>query len=329
MNGKTFGQTVAKRFSFDKILSPSKLRAYFAEFIGMFFFLLTTIGTVCSATHFNELNQNQQGATQPFGQAGVLTIALGFGVTIMVLVYVTGCISGGHLNPAVTVGLMLYGRCNFWQGLIYQICQYTGALCGCAMVRGIWPELAWKECQLGLNVYKTATGMTAGKAFGAELWGTALLTFVVYGVAVHKRAAQNKGSAPLAIGFTVFLAHILLIGVTGCGINPARSLASAVVYGDCSQLWVYIVGAYVGGIVGASLHFLPFQWMNDPDVIKEDIAVEQDKTGLSNMTSVRDQQNHIPQSGQNVRHRSASAMNSTTTKQNEYLDAHSDSNVLC
>eukprot|EP00121_Abeoforma_whisleri_P005020 Awhi_evm2s4538 len=269
------------------LFSKDSWRGYAAEFVGMIFFLFVTIGVVQSQSTINYAkNQalNAVIAEADYGlvdMASVLTIAFAFGITIMVMAYSLGHISGGHFNPAVTMAFMLSGLLNPVQGLIYIFFQTCGAIIGCALVYACWPRITSEATKSGLNGWDdTNDYMSTAGAFFAEFLGTALLCFVVFGVAVDERASKYvKHMAPLAIGFTVFLSHIVLIPITGCGINPARSTASAVVAtaagnGDADQLWLYWIAPLIGGPVGAGLHYFFFNFHNDADH-DPDIAANQ------------------------------------------------------
>lgn len=188
---------------------------------------------------------------------------------IMILAYTVGQYSGGHFNPAVTVGLMLFGHISVVSAIIYIICQCGGAILGVGFVKAFFPRKTANQVAYGLNAPSCPADdlcVTDGMAIGLEAFATMLLVYVVYGAAVDKN--NDKGMSRMAaipIGFTVFLAHVILIPVTGCGINPARSLGSAVIANNYSKLWIYFAGPFLGGIVGAMLHHLPFQFGNQPE----------------------------------------------------------------
>eukprot|EP00798_Chlamydomonas_sp_ICE-L_P006673 gene6673-3338_t len=138
--------------------------------------------------------------------------------------------SGGHLNPAVTMAMTVFNEINPVKGLIYILSQVLGALCGVSMVKALWPSRNYSVVNLGANGLDPDLLIVQG--FFLEFFGTALLVFVVFNVAVDKHGSKfTHRFTPMVIGFTVFLIHLVLIPMTGCGINPARSFASAVVSG--------------------------------------------------------------------------------------------------
>ncbi|KNC82321.1 hypothetical protein SARC_05385 [Sphaeroforma arctica JP610] len=279
------GHGMSSELSFKKWGGHAAIRSYSAEFIGMFFFLFVTIGVVCSfygalAASVEDLlpqvfsgterqvdpaYQPQVGGKYAFNTAMVLTIAFAFGMSIMVLVFSIAHISGGHLNPAVTMAMICFGKINVIRGIGYIIVQTLGATCGVAMVDALWPNQVTDAVAFGANGYDHNVTSTA-QAFFIEFFGTALLVFTIFGTAVDPRGSEfAHHNAPIAIGFAVFLAHIMMIPVTGCGINPARSFASAVVSGSWDDQWLYWVAPLCGGPFGGALNYFAFQWKNNPE----------------------------------------------------------------
>eukprot|EP00121_Abeoforma_whisleri_P005435 Awhi_evm1s4928 len=267
------------------LFTKAALRSYTAEFIGMIFFLFVSVGVVQSQANVNH-NRNTLLYTQAdaanaavLDMSSVLTIAFAFGMTIMVMAYSLGHISGGHFNPAVTMSFICAGLINPIQGLLYMICQVAGATIGVALVYACWPRNTAMMTKSGLNAYAPEVS-TAG-AFFAEFVGTALLCFVVFGTAVDRRASTYvKHMAPLAIGFAVFLAHILLVPLTGCGINPARSTASVIVAvasgdGSADQLWLYWIAPMVGGPIAALIHSFVFDFNEKTNPVDAEMGLEQ------------------------------------------------------
>eukprot|EP00122_Pirum_gemmata_P011216 Pgem_evm2s10382 len=237
-------------------LTLKALRAGIAEFCGMFLFLFITIGVVCS-TRVN-ITPSAAGGAAADEAANTLTIALAFGISIMVLAYTTA-FDSNQFNPAVTVALMVFGKLNVFCGLINIVMQVIGSIVGVAMVKAIWPNTTHNF--YGLNAI--SGDMTLAGAFFAEFFGTAILCYVVAGVAVDKRNSQHSPiNAAIAIGFAVFLAHLLLIPITGCGINPARTIGSAAIAGVGKDLWVYILAPLVGGVFGFGVHHFGYQFKN-------------------------------------------------------------------
>eukprot|EP00798_Chlamydomonas_sp_ICE-L_P006672 gene6672-3337_t len=190
----------------------------------------------------------------------------------MVLIYSIAHLSGGHLNPAVTMAMIVFNEINPVKGLLYILSQVLGALCGVSMVKALWPSRNYNVVNLGANGLDPDLLIVQG--FFLEFFGTALLVFVVFNVAVDKHGSKfTHRFTPMVIGFTVFLAHLVLIPMTGCGINPARSFATAAVSGLWKDHWLYWVAPMTGGPVGASMQFFMFQYKRSPVSSKQDAGL--------------------------------------------------------
>jgi MIP family channel proteins len=150
--------------------------------------------------------------------------ALAFGMAIMVLVYAISHISGGHLNPAVTLSLFLSGHCGWVQAIGNMVAQFAGAILAAGLLYGTTSNPG--SSSLGAN--SLSDGISNGNAVLGEIMMTCLLCFTVHMTAVDNKNRHNVGNfAPLAIGFAVFLGHAVLIPLDACSINPARSFGPA------------------------------------------------------------------------------------------------------
>src|SRR6516165_10078896 len=181
---------------------------------------------------------------------GQLGIALAFGFAIVALAYGLGPISGGHVNPAVSLAVFIAGRMSGRELVIYWVAQFAGALAGAAILAAI----AGSTEHLGQNGW--GPGYNAGYALPAaavfEVVMTAIFVVVILGATEPTAPA---GAAGLAIGLTLAAIHIVGIQVTGVSVNPARSFGPAVLAGGqaLSQLWLFFVAPAAGAIIGASL----------------------------------------------------------------------------
>jgi aquaporin Z len=189
------------------------------------------------------------------GNIGYLGISFAFGVAVLVMVYTIGPISGCHINPAITISMLVIGKINAKDAAFYVIFQIIGAIIGAGLLFLI---------ASGLDGYSLTVNGLGQNGFGihspgkysmvsgiiAEVVFTALFLFIILG-STHKNAPA--GFAGIAIGLALFLIHIVVIPVTGTSVNPARSIGPALfVGGDAlAQLWVFIVAPIVGGIIGA------------------------------------------------------------------------------
>jgi len=191
-------------------------------------------------------------------EAGVLTTALAFGLTLLVLAYSLGPISGAHVNPAVTMGFVVSGRMSVSEALGYWAAQFVGGMVG-ALV--LWRILSgargYSRSGNGLGAdgfgSHSPVGIGAGGAFAVEVVLTFLFVFVV--LAATSRLG-SPGFAGLAIGLALTVVHLYGIPLTGTSVNPARSLGPAVIVGGdaLKQVWLFIVAPLAGGALAAVVY---------------------------------------------------------------------------
>ncbi|HWL58153.1 MAG TPA: aquaporin Z [Paracoccus sp. (in: a-proteobacteria)] len=184
---------------------------------------------------------------------GFLGVALAFGLTVVTMAYAVGGISGAHFNPAVTVGLAVAGRFPSGRVLPYIVAQLTGAILAAAVLYVIATGKPGAEIgSFASNGYGTASpqGYSMLSALVIEIVLTAFFLIVILG-ATHGRAPV--GFAPLAIGLTLTLIHLISIPVTNTSVNPARSTSQALFAGGTalSQLWLFWVAPLIGAAIGA------------------------------------------------------------------------------
>lgn len=238
----------APLFEPGELKSWSFYRAGIAEFMATFLFLYITILTVMGVSKSNT----------KCSTVGIQGIAWAFGGMIFALVYCTAGISGGHINPAVTFGLLLARKLSLTRALFYIIMQCLGAICGAGVVKGFEGSNNYEMLKGGANV--VAHGYTKGDGLGAEIVGTFVLVYTVFSATDAKRNARDSHVpilAPLPIGFAVFLVHLATIPITGTGINPARSLGAAIIYNRdqaWDDHWIFWVGPFIGAALAAVYH---------------------------------------------------------------------------
>lgn len=184
--------------------------------------------------------------------ASVVGTAIAFGLSVVAMAYAIGGISGCHINPAITLGVLLSGRMDVKDACGYWVGQVIGAIIAAAVLAGIVstaPELA-QGTHTGANA--CAGGVTNGLI--VEIVLTMLFVLVVLGATSKTNGATNN-FAGLAIGLSLILIHLVGINFTGTSVNPARSIGPALFEGGqaMSQLWVFIVGPLVGGALAAGL----------------------------------------------------------------------------
>lgn len=215
-----------------------------AELIGTFWLVLGGCGSAVLAATFANSG------------IGLLGVSLAFGLTVVTMAFAIGHISGCHLNPAVSIGLVAGGRFPAKELPAYIIAQVIGGVLAAAVLYLIASGSASFDLSKGLaaNGYgeHSPGAYSLGVAFITEVVMTAMFLFIIMG-ATDKRAPS--GLAPLAIGLTLALIHLVSIPVTNTSVNPARSTGPALIVGGWAlqQLWLFwlapIVGAIIGGIV--------------------------------------------------------------------------------
>ena len=220
---------------------------FVAELIGTFGLVLFGCGAAAVA-----------GATTLGGLSGLglLGIALAFGLSVVVFAYAIGGISGCHINPAVTIGVLVAGKIAAKDAVVYIVAQLIGALLGAFVLQqilggqlaGFSPgEWAYGSNGWGKG-YQNEYGTTA--AFLTE----AVLTFIfLFVILATTSKVGNSTMAGLAIGLTLVLIHLVAIPITGTSVNPARSFGLALLAGGpaLSQLWLFIVAPIVGAMIAA------------------------------------------------------------------------------
>jgi aquaporin Z len=215
-----------------------------AEFFGTFWLVFGGCGSAVLAAGFPEVG------------IGLLGVSLAFGLTVLTMAYTVGHISGGHFNPAVTLGLAVGGRFSFAELPGYWIAQVLGGLAGAAVLFVIAsgaPE--WTAGGFASNGYGD---LSPGKyslmaVIVAEVVLTAFFLIIILG---STSKGAPAGFAPIAIGLGLTLIHLISIPVSNTSVNPARSLAVAVFAdgGYLAQVWVFWAAPLAGAALGAIIH---------------------------------------------------------------------------
>ncbi len=216
-----------------------------AEFFGTFWLVFAGCGSAVLAAAFPD-------AANSLG-IGLLGVSLAFGLTVLTMAYAVGHISGGHFNPAVTLGLVAGGRFQAKDALGYIVAQVLGGIAAGAVLYFIASGKAgFVAGGFASNGYGDLSpgGYGMAAAFTIEVVMTAFFLFVIMG-STHKDAPA--GFAPIAIGLCLTLIHLVSIPVTNTSVNPARSLGVAL-FADTaalSQVWLFWVAPIIGGVLGA------------------------------------------------------------------------------
>ena len=182
-------------------------------------------------------------------------ISFAFGIAVLAMVYAIGGISGCHINPAITISMLIARKIGAKDAVLYIVFQCIGAIIGAGVLYAILigsPTFNLAVTGLGQNGYDMASpaGYTMLSALIAEIVLTFIFVLVVHG-STHERVP--KGFAGLSIGMTLVMIHLVGIPITGTSVNPARSLGPAIfVGGDAlTQLWLFWVAPIIGGIIAA------------------------------------------------------------------------------
>jgi MIP family channel proteins len=183
------------------------------------------------------------------GTVGAAGVAAGFGLGLGLMIFALGHLSGGHFNPAVTLGLAFGKQFSFAQVIPYWIAQLVGGIVAVLLAR-----FAYLGPVGHAIVNAPGAGVTNGKAFVLEAVATFLFVLVIQTVATNRNAAWQGVQAPVAIGGFIFTAALVIGPNSGGSFNPARSLAPAMLDGTWTHLWVYLLAPLVGGALAGIVY---------------------------------------------------------------------------
>ncbi len=217
--------------------TPQKL---VAEFIGTFALIFFGAGSICA-------DQFLHGA----GGIGLLGIALAHGLAIGIMVTALGHISGGHFNPAVTIGFWVTRRTSTWDAALFWIAQLAGAVAAAYLLKAVSPEDAWRAVALGTPDLNREVTRLPGMILEAVM--TFFLVLVVFATAVDEKGAFNK-IAGFAIGLTITMDILAGGPLTGAAMNPARAFGPALAASHWANHGVYWMGPLAGGFLAGWLY---------------------------------------------------------------------------
>lgn len=221
------------------------MKKYFAEFFGTFWLVFGGCGSAVLAAAYPELG---------IGFAGV---ALAFGLTVLTMAYAVGHISGGHFNPAVSVGLFIGGRFNGKDLLPYIVSQVIGAIAAAGVLYLI------ASGKTGFDAVASgfaSNGFSEHSPNGYDMMAALLIEFVLTAFFLIIMGSTDKlapaGFAPITIGLGLTLIHLISIPVTNTSVNPARSTGVALFQGGWAveQLWLFWLAPIAGAAVGAAIY---------------------------------------------------------------------------
>ncbi|MBQ3044679.1 MAG: aquaporin [Clostridia bacterium] len=207
------------------------VKKYLAEFIGTFVLVLFACGTAVVT-----------GCSVENGAAYLMT-ALAFGLVIVAMAYSIGNVSGCHINPAVSIAMLVSGKLGIKDFIGYIVAQFAGAIAGAGVLKLFAPE-----SNLGSNALFNDN-------IGLSILIEVILTFVfVIAILGVTSKVENGAVAGVVIGLTLTLVHLFGIAFTGTSVNPARSFGPALLSGNLSDVWVFIVAPLIGGVLAALVY---------------------------------------------------------------------------
>ena len=214
------------------------MKKYFAEMNGTMVLVLMGCGTAVSLGCTNAI------------AATVVGTAFAFGLAVVAMAYTIGGISGCHINPAITLAVWLSGKMSGKDAAFYMLFQVIGAILGSAILALLTANVEFSGT--GANACQEGVSVIGGLL--AEVFFTCVFVLVVLGATAKTNGATNN-FAGLAIGLSLVLVHLVCIRYTGTSVNPARSLAPAIFQGGTAlaNLWIFIVGPFVGGALAACI----------------------------------------------------------------------------
>lgn len=222
----------------DEYSRPDAIKAALAELIGMFLFVFAGVGSAMAADKLGVV-----GVTP----SSLILIALAHGISLFCVIAATANISGGHINPAVTLGLAVGGQITLMRAVLYWVAQLLGSVLAALLLKFTFHHI-------GVPIHTVGAGESMLSAVIIEIVATFALVFVVYGTAVDPKRGAIGTIAPIAIGFTV-LANILACApFSGASMNPGRSFGPALVAWNWHNHWVYWVGPLIGGALAGLIY---------------------------------------------------------------------------
>jgi len=220
----------------DGLTSMDFLRAVLGEIIGTFFLIFLGCG-----------------GANGMATGDLLHVAFAFGIGIGGAVHLFSDISGGHLNPAVSLGLFVARKCSLVRAVIYIIAQFVGGFLGALVL--------WLLCENTPGATSLATDVSTAQGFFFEFIGTLFLVLTVLATTNSKRGFAGSYLQPLSIGLAIFVAHLVLIKPTQCGINPVRGIVMNIVTSTVKGYhWIYIVAPLLASVIGGGV----YEFLFDP-----------------------------------------------------------------
>jgi MIP family channel proteins len=219
----------------------TSFQKFVAEFIGTFALIFFGAGSICADRYL-------QGSG---GGIGLLGIALGHGLAMAIMVSALGHISGGHFNPAISIGFWVTKRISTLEVFLYWAAQVLGGIAAAFVLKGIIPQETWRAVALGTP--ELVRDFSTGAAILLEAVASFFLVLVVFATAVDERGSF-RAIAGFGIGLTITLGILVIGPFTGAALNPARAFGPALASAHWTNQGVYWIGPLAGGFVGGLLY---------------------------------------------------------------------------
>jgi MIP family channel proteins len=243
------------------VVLPDALRRGTAEFVGTFALVFIATGAILAAG--------------PIAEPGVVGIALAYGFVVAVMVSAVGHISGGHFNPAVTLGFLVTGRIHPIVAVVYWVAQFAAAAAASALLRWIFNDTL--EGNLGAPLLNPSIEPEAGLIIEALL--TFFVVWVVFATAADPRGTF-KSIAGLAIGFAIAMGVLMGGALTGAAMNPARAFGPELLANHWTDFWIWYVGPFAGAVIAAVAYEMLYLRPLGPAVVgPAETGVEEPRPG--------------------------------------------------
>ena len=216
------------------------IKFFYGELLATFIFVFFTVGSVC-VTSYLDLS---------LGGIGLIIMSTGQGIGVFLGITSLKNISESHLNPAVTISMLLTGKMNLITSLIYIFAQIIGSIFAVYLLY----NYVWLTLDTGMGLHTISPGISLIDGLLIEI----IITFILV-ITILLTIQNNKDIAPLTISLVVFICGIVAMPLTGASMNPVRSLAPALLSGEWTNHWIYWVGPIIGSVIATFIYIILFE----------------------------------------------------------------------
>jgi MIP family channel proteins len=252
------------------------LRRGLAEFVGTFALIFIGAGSILTVAKIFAPAINSPQTQDIYSGLTLVGVALAHGLVIAAMVSAVGHISGGHFNPAITLGFAVTRRITLDLAVVYWSLQFAAAAAASALLRWIYDEQPRQLVNLGAPAL--GSGISTWQGFVIELVLTFFLVWVVFATAADP-GGSFKSIAGLAIGLTITFDILMGGPLTGAAMNPARAFGPELLQRDWSDAWVWYAGPFAGGVLAALAYEFLYLWVRPVPVGPPETGVEEPRPG--------------------------------------------------